>query len=73
MRTSHLPFGLLQTGKYVRLLLPVVQTLPLQLLPLGQKGSHLLLEPPLVLGQPSDLSLQGGLGALGSTGHLQNK
>lgn len=68
---SHLPLGLLQTRQDVSLLLSVIQTLSLQLLSLGQQSRHLLLEPPLVLGQTAYLCLQGGLGALSSTGNLE--
>lgn len=68
---SHLPLGLLQPGQDVSLFLPVVQTLSLQLLSLGQESCHLLLEPPLVLGQTTNLGLQGSLGALSTTGNLQ--
>lgn len=70
---SHLPLGLLQPGQDVCLFLPVIQTLSLQLLSLGQKSRHLLLEPPLVLGQTTNLGLQGSLGALSTTSNLHTR
>ncbi|TNN50187.1 hypothetical protein EYF80_039611 [Liparis tanakae] len=66
---THLPHKE-PTRQDVRLLLPVIQTLPLQVLSLGQQSRHLLLEPPLVLGQTADLGLQGRLGALSPTDTL---
>lgn len=68
---SHLPLGLLQTRQDVSLFFPVVQALSLQFLSLSQQGRHLLLEPPLVLRQTSDLGLQSGLGTLSPAGNLQ--